>query len=716
MQDKREISIAVIGLGLIGGSFARALSTQGYVVHGFDLDRRVLEAALESGAIASKLKEAKHYTVVCVALRPSATVKIARDLPFAIRAQVLCDVSGVKQGMYEKLVDLMSEGVVESYISLHPMAGKEVGGFEHSSSDLFTGASCVMSIPEGVDLHHIELVGRLLKDAGFTKIVEASAKDHDRIIAYTSQLAHVVSNSYVKSPLALYHDGFTGGSYQDLTRVSRMDADMWSELFLANSHNLLSEIDTLMQNLSQVRDAIASKDEMALRAILRRGSRMKESAQSLSKASPAPQYKSVRVWPSTLRGNVRIPSSKSAAHRMLIAAALSVGAGQIRFVNLDMSEDIRATLACLVELGAKVKLEGLDVVLEPVESLEKRHEHIRLEVKESGATLRMILPVASALADEVMVELGPELMARPLKPLLETLNSQGKSFEEHESGYILRGKLESGVFEICGDISSQFISGLLLAAPLLDGKSEVRLTTHLESSGYLDMTIQTMKEFGVAVDSALRADENFSFFVSEGQSYHPPLSELQVEADHSTAAIYKAAKKMGMRIILEGLEEESLQPDRALDNILKHYNQMPGHKPMVAGQPIDLKDVPDLFPVLAVFSAACRGISRFGGISRLTLKESDRIKSVEDLLDALGIEHYIEHGLFYIKGGSFKCAEELPTHGDHRLVMAATLAVLLMEEGSCKGVRILDADTVAKSYPRFFEDLKDLGARIDVDL
>ena len=268
------MKIGIAGLGLIGGSLARSIKK--YTAHsvcGMDRNQEVLAAAYAAGAIDSDT-DVSDCDVVFVCLYPRDCVSFMLNTDFKSHA-VIADISGVKRFIARKVSAPLKERGLR-YVGTHPMAGKETSGFSSSDADLFCGASFIITEDETTDMDAVRLLSGLAKELGFARVTRCSAKKHDEVIAYTSQLAHVVSNAYVKSEASQNFSGFSAGSFMDLTRVARLDANMWAELFVLNGDELVKEIDELQRNIGALREAIAANDEAALRSLLREGSEKKK--------------------------------------------------------------------------------------------------------------------------------------------------------------------------------------------------------------------------------------------------------------------------------------------------------------------------------------------------------------------------------------------------------------------------------------------------------
>ena len=267
---------AVIGLGIIGGSICKALAGAGYFVAGRDIDKSTLSCALKEGVVREEAQELSRYDTVFLAVPPRAALALLEEGDFKEDALV-ADICGVKAEM-EKAV--YSRPRTYRYVGLHPMAGKETNGLSSSSADLFVGANLVVVLSRNTKESALKEVLEYAKAMGFGRITQCSAQEHDRKIALTSQLAHLVSNAYVKSPEVKDCEGFTGGSFQDMTRIAGVDETMWSQLYLFNRENILSQLDGLIEHLSEYREAIFEGKEERLKAQLKAGRLLREAIKS----------------------------------------------------------------------------------------------------------------------------------------------------------------------------------------------------------------------------------------------------------------------------------------------------------------------------------------------------------------------------------------------------------------------------------------------------
>ena len=393
---------------------------------------------------------------------------------------------------------------------------------------------------------------------------------------------------------------------------------------------------------------------------------------------------------SPLSGSIAAIPSKSAAHRALICAALAKGETDIYCPAL--SKDIEATADCLRALGAKIDYREGSFHVRPIE---KPRPMADLNCGESGSTLRFLLPVVCALGCGARIKMGGRLPQRPLSPLWEELERHGARLShECEDLLLVGGQLSSGEYRIRADISSQFISGLLFALPLLDGDSSLELEGNIESIGYIRMTERVQRLFGLELPF-----EGRRYAVARSAAYRSP-GGIEVEGDWSNAAFWLTASMLsGGGIELTGLDEDSAQGDRAIIEALAKIRS--------GGAVIDAKDIPDLVPVLAVAAAGSAGRTEFINAGRLRIKESDRIASVYRMIGALGghceelAEGLIVEGSGKLRGGV------VDGENDHRIVMSAAVAAIICSEP----VTVLGAQASAKSYPGFFEDYRMLGGK-----
>ena len=398
----------------------------------------------------------------------------------------------------------------------------------------------------------------------------------------------------------------------------------------------------------------------------------------------------VTINPAPLSGSIKAIPSKSAAHRLLICAALAERETCIACPSL--SKDIEATAQCLEALGAGIEYQDGAYRVRPIEKVKK---DAILDCGESGSTLRFLLPVVCALGGGARIKMHGRLPQRPLSPLWEELCAHGAKLSRPEEDIIaVSGRLEAGSYSIRADVSSQYISGLLFALPVLDGASRLVLEGNIESKGYIDMTRQAQQEFKLDIPFDGRV-----FEIPAGAAYTSP-GNANVEGDWSNAAFWLAADALsGATVQLSGLREDSLQGDKAVAELIQRIR---------AGNAlVDVKDVPDLVPILSIVAAVSPGLTSFVNGARLRIKESDRISSVCRMLSSLGAQCEEQAKGLTVTGGRL-LGGTVDGENDHRIVMSAAVAAIACE----KPVTILGAQAADKSYPAFFEDYKKLGGKI----
>jgi len=414
----------------------------------------------------------------------------------------------------------------------------------------------------------------------------------------------------------------------------------------------------------------------------------------------------VRVYPGRPSGCLTAPPSKSAAHRALICAALAQGESEIAPVS--DSTDMAATLGVLAAMGQQAERDGKTVRFRGMPWVK---QPVVLNCRESGSTLRFLLPVATALGLSATFLGEGRLPERPIGVLTEQLSRHGISVTGSGMPFSIDGKLTGGVFTLPGDVSSQFISGLLFALPLLMQDSEIRLTTPLESAAYVDMTLSALADAGIQIERT-----GDGFLIKGGQLYRP--GRKTVEGDFSNAAFWLCAGVIGGTIAIDGLQEQSVQGDRAIVKLAQAFGasvsaqngQITVESAPLRGIRIDAAPIPDLVPILAVTAAFAQGDTEIYNAARLRIKESDRLSAVSGLIRNLGGEAQEFPDWLIIRGSGGLRGGEVDGMNDHRIVMSAAIAALFCHES----VVIRGAQAVRKSYPDFFEDLKRLGGRYDV--
>lgn len=413
------------------------------------------------------------------------------------------------------------------------------------------------------------------------------------------------------------------------------------------------------------------------------------------------------ISPGRVSGTVLPPPSKSVCHRALIAAAL--GGGLSRVSPVEQSADILATIRVLRAFGAGIAVEGNVASVQGLAG--KTAANAQADCGESGSTLRFCIPVAAALGIDTAFSGAGKLPERPLTPYVDIFPGKGVSLDRDSLPLRCSGKLLPGVYSLQGDISSQFITGLLFALPLLDGDSEIRLTTALESAPYVDITLEVLRACGVEVQRVP------SGFLVPGRQRYLPV-DYTVEADYSGAAFFLTAGALAGEVTCTGLPEGSLQGDRAIVPLLERFGAVvrrKGSSVTVSRAPLhaiemDGADIPDIIPILCVAAAAARGETVIRHIRRLKIKECDRAAAIIDGLGRMGADIRQEGDSLCIRGGKPLHGAEVSGYNDHRIAMCMAVAGLI-----CHGDTVITGTKcVQKSYPAFFEEYIRLGGKADV--
>ena len=396
----------------------------------------------------------------------------------------------------------------------------------------------------------------------------------------------------------------------------------------------------------------------------------------------------VNIKPSCLKGQVTAPPSKSMSHRLLICAGLSEGESEIK--NIAFSEDVLATIDCLEAMGAEIKISGDSVTVKGTLPKKEATYHCR----ESGSTLRFFIPLAMLGEGTSLFKGYGRLMERPMQVYETIASERGIPYEKDSEGISVGSGLASGRYVLPGNVSSQFVSGLLFALPLCQGDSEIELTDNIESRSYIDMTIEALSLFGVNVNWK----NETTLYIKGNQSYKSV--RLTVEGDYSNAAFLDAFNFIGGEVEVTGLCESSLQGDR----IYKEYFSL-----LRQGTPtLDIKNCPDLAPIIMTLAAANNGC-RLINTQRLKIKESDRGAVMAQELTKFGADIKVSDNEIVIdKATLYRPKDDLYCHNDHRVVMS--LAVL----SSLYGGRLMGAEAVKKSFPDFFDKVKALGMEVEI--
>lgn len=411
-----------------------------------------------------------------------------------------------------------------------------------------------------------------------------------------------------------------------------------------------------------------------------------------------------RIQPSRLQGSVTVPPSKSMAHRALLCAGLAAGTTQIQ--GILPSQDMEATCRALTALGASIARQGSLARVQGVAGRPKVPQG-PVDCGESGSTLRFLIPAFALASAPARLTGRGRLPQRPLGPYGAIFHGQGLPFAQDETGVSFQGPLAPGDYGLPGDVSSQFISGLLFALPLLPGDSHIRIQPPFESRGYVNMTLQVMDAFGVRASFV----DGLTLRVPGNQRFTAPAAPFLVEGDDSQAAFFLTLDAILGDVSVAGLSLRSIQGDRVMGEILARCGHVPGQPPRpLAPFVADLGDCPDLGPILMTLGLFCRGESRLLNAGRLRLKESDRGTAMAQELSKLGGQASLAGDEIRIRQSRLRPGPALSSHGDHRIAMALAVAAL----GARIPADIQGAEAVEKSYPDFWKDLAHLGARVEL--
>lgn len=420
----------------------------------------------------------------------------------------------------------------------------------------------------------------------------------------------------------------------------------------------------------------------------------------------------IQIEKSMLHGEVDVISSKSHAHRLFIAAALAKEPTAIRLNG--WSEDMEATKNCLEAMGATIEKEGNRLEISPIGT--ETPKDIFLDCNESGSTLRFLLPLAATLGAHVLIDGKGRLPERPLGVLLSQMRENGAIVHEEHLPLAVEGELQGGVYTLPANISSQFITGLLFALPILKADSEIRLTTEMESRGYIDMTLETLSLFGIIIE-----ETDYGFFVKGNQTYQSP-KEILAEGDWSGAAFWCVAGGCGKEILCTGLKQDSAQGDMEILSLMEQFGarvvweeegvRISPNPEGLQAISIDARQIPDLVPILCVAAAVAKGTTEIYNAGRLRIKESDRLEAMAVGLGKMGVTIEEKEEGILVTGGVNPPKEVVHVDGynDHRIVMSLAIAATLLHVP----VIIEGAEAVAKSYPNFFSEFIKLGGVADV--
>lgn len=425
--------------------------------------------------------------------------------------------------------------------------------------------------------------------------------------------------------------------------------------------------------------------------------------------------KTIEISPGTLQGSLEIPPSKSVSHRAIISAGLAKGQSVIS--NVLMSQDMIATCKAMEALGANIayREEGNHrycLTIQGCDPLKLRTETI--DCNESGSTLRFIIPLTLLQPERVVITGQGRLVSRPMAPYYQIFREKAIAFKHLTAGQdlplALEGELQPGVYQIDGGISSQFITGLLFALPLLPGDSVIELTSPLESKPYLDITLDVLQTFGIEIVN--EADQRL--FIKGNQAYSP--CDYRVEGDFSQGAFWLVAGTIGTAIKCRDLNPDSRQGDKVIVDIIRamggniqaDVETLTANHAQTRGVTIDVSQCPDLVPVLGVLASLSCGTTTIINGERLRYKESDRLMATADVLNALGGNATETPDGLIIQGVANFTGGNVTSHNDHRIAMAVAVASICAK----RKIRLAGAEAVNKSYPHFWEDFERLGGEV----
>lgn len=403
---------------------------------------------------------------------------------------------------------------------------------------------------------------------------------------------------------------------------------------------------------------------------------------------------------SELKGEVTVPSSKSVAHRALIAAALC---SDKTVLNGNITgNDVEATMTALKDLGATFCRTNNGIAVEPIKNLKS---NVTINAKESGSTLRFFIPIVAALGVETTFVGEGRISERPLSGLLNALLPHGVSFDNNKLPLKMSGKLNSGHFIVDGSVSSQYVTGLLFALPLLNGDSELEIEGGMVSENYVDLTLNTLKDFGVLIER-----KGNRFFIKGNQKLISPKNYF-IEGDYSSAAFFLVGGAINGGVTINGLDLYSKQSDREIIDILKGMGANIGvtasgitvTESSLHATVVDIENCPDLAPIVSIAMACASGTSVMKNVNRLVLKESDRLSGIIKMLESFKVESDYADNELKIFGNALSGGGIVDSQNDHRLAMSAAIGGSL-----CGKTKILQAESVKKSYPLFFSDFERL--------
>jgi len=413
----------------------------------------------------------------------------------------------------------------------------------------------------------------------------------------------------------------------------------------------------------------------------------------------------IDVYPSTVSGSIQPPASKSFLHRAIISACLARGHSTIN--NIILSEDVIATVQAFRDIGVSIEVNGNAFEIDS-EGIECFSKNIDVNCNESGSTIRFLIPILSN-NNFAYFKGKSSLFSRPFDIYESLYKKLGLVFIKESDKIITKGTINSGDYEVRGDISSQFISGLLFVLPLLKGDSTIKITGNFESEQYVDLTVDVLKHFGVNVRKM-----KHTFFITGNQKYHP--ITINAETDYSQMSFFAVLGIVNNSLEITGINYDSYQPDLQIlsiidemgGKIVKNKNSVLIYKSKILGKQIDVSQYPDIAPILGVLGSVASGVTKITNAKRLVMKESNRLLSTFKTLERYGVEAEMKEDSITIIGGKQLHGNVFDSFNDHRIAMTIAIAATIADSK----VTILNAEAINKSYPTFYHDLEKLGVRI----
>jgi len=413
----------------------------------------------------------------------------------------------------------------------------------------------------------------------------------------------------------------------------------------------------------------------------------------------------VEVFPSKVSGSIQPPASKSFLHRAIICACLAKGHSTIN--NIILSDDVMATVQAFRSMGVSITVNdnSFDIYSDGFESFSSS---VDIDCNESGSTIRFLIPILSN-DDFAYFKGKSSLISRPFDIYESLYTSKGLVFEKDNTKITTKGRITSGNYEVRGDVSSQFISGLLFVLPMLEGDSTIKIVGNFESEQYVNMTVDLLKRFNVNVR---KIDK--TFFIKNSQKYRS--TTINAETDYSQMAFYAVLGIVNNTIEINGINEDSLQPDKQILDIItnmggkieKNNNSVKIHKSETTGMQIDVSQCPDIAPILGVLGSVSKGVTKIVNARRLVMKESNRLLSTYNTLKKYGVEVIMDEDSLTIFETEKLRGNVFDSYNDHRIAMTAAIAATIADSK----VTILNAEAINKSYPTFYQDLEKLGVKI----